>query len=163
MLEHAVLLLAPPKGSNRAILAPDGAPLGSARWRPRKGPWWRLRPAVLAVHEHEDEPLLFTVRRRWPLLPWREVRDAEGRRVGYLFGARISDRLGRRLARAQTILATGAREIRHRDGRALAELEASPEGVRLTFAPVVEHDPFAKMLLVAAALTLPVPARYDGG
>jgi hypothetical protein len=154
MLEHAELLLRPGDGSaGRAIVAADtGAPLGFARWRTPGGPWWRLRPAVLAVHEHEDEPLLFTVRRGWPLLPWREVRDAEGRRVGYLLGRRVSNRLGRRLA--QRLRLADRYEFRRADGRALAEVRLGREGARLTFGAEVAPDPFAKMLLLAAALAL---------
>jgi hypothetical protein len=156
MLEQRVLLLLPACDSaTRAIVSADsGAPQGFAQWRPRKGAWWRLRPAVLAVHEDEDAPLLFTVRRWLALLPWREVRDAEGRRIGFLFGKWLSNRLGRRLARVER-LDEGAYAFRQPNGRLLGEVRLGPEGARLTFASEVEHEPFVKMLLLAAALALP--------
>jgi hypothetical protein len=152
MLEQRVLVVCPAEGGLRPIVAETGLPLGYAWWRPRRAPWWRLRPAVLAVHEQEDEPLLFTIRRWWPFLPWRELRDAEGRRVGYLRAGRIADRIGRLMARREKAAENGACFFRFRDGRALAEVAVSEEGLRLAFAPAVEHDPFAKMLLLGAVL-----------
>ncbi len=153
MLEQHFLLVGPSDEAGlRSISGAAGQPLGYAWWRPRRGPWWRLRPQVLAVHEHEDEPLLFTVRRWWPLLPWRELRDAEGRPVGYLRGASISDRIGRCVACREKTSEIGASCFRQPAGRALGEVASTAEGMVLTFAPAVEPDPFAKMLLLAAVL-----------
>ncbi len=75
----------------------------ASRWEVEAdGPWWRVFGRdVLAVHEHEDEPLLFTVRRAWSLLPRREVRDADGQRVGSLLGRLVQDRYGQTLAAVQ--------------------------------------------------------------
>src|SRR5690242_8426117 len=99
ILEQTVLLLRPgtaPPAGQRAIQSADGRrALGLAYWRSPRSPWWRFRPAVLAVHEDDDQPLLFTVRRRWPIFPTREVRDAEGLRVGWVGPAGARDRLGR--------------------------------------------------------------------
>jgi hypothetical protein len=153
MLEQRVLIVRPPDGFGlRPIVGETGLALGYAWWRPPRAPWWRLRPKVLAVHEQEDEPLLFTVRRCWPFLSSREVRDAEGRRIGYLRGGRIRDRIGRHLARVELGAGTGAYCFRLGDGQPLAEVTLSDEGVRLVFGAAVEHDPFAKMLLLGGAL-----------
>src|SRR5690242_16884251 len=112
MLENGTLLLractAPPGVADgaaaalepaRAVLdALTGQPLGFAGWR-RGGPWprWLARP-VLAVHESDDAPLLFTVHGLWSLSARWEVRDADGNRLGALCGPLIKDRFGRPLA-----------------------------------------------------------------
>jgi hypothetical protein len=150
MLERGVLLVRPPPASAvRAIVDADsGAPLGFAR---REAPRSWCRPfarAILAVHEHEDAPLLFTVRRAWGLLPRREVRDADGHPVGSLLGRAVHDRHGRRLA------ALYGEVFRGRDQRPLAELTAGEEGTRVAFSPDIAGEPFLKMLLLAAALEM---------
>ena len=75
MLENGALLLRPCTASPaaaalepaRAVLdALTGAPLGFAGWRRRAWPRWLSRP-VLAVHEADDAPLLFTVHGLWGL------------------------------------------------------------------------------------------------
>src|SRR5205085_1385714 len=68
-------------GWHRLISDENGAPLGVALWRPLAAPrWldWALPPRV-AVHESDDEPLLFTAQRVWIPLPKWEVRDADSR------------------------------------------------------------------------------------
>jgi hypothetical protein len=158
MLEQRELLLPPAAAPRRPILAGDsGAAVGFACWRPADSvPWWR-RPwrRVLEVHEQEDEPLLFTVRRCWTLLPRREVRDADGWRVGTLLGPLLEDDRGHRLAVRTWEAERGAGVFRSRRGVALAW--AAPEGdaLRLTFADAVADEPFVKMLLLGAALCGP--------
>jgi hypothetical protein len=154
MLEEPVLLLGPSDTlMTRAVVSAAGAPLGWARWR-APGPWWRrwLTRRVLEVHEHEDDPLLFTVRRCRTILPWHEVRDADGRRVGFLLGGRVGDRAGQRVAVRQRLGDGETQVFRTPDGRTLAEVSGDEGGLRLSFAPAVAHDPFAKMLLLAAVL-----------
>src|SRR5262245_8696869 len=143
MLEQDVLIL--PAGdrgealtgspAGRAIVAPGGRPLGRARWvRPGTGRgwgWWRR--AVLEVREHEDEPLVFTLRRCWTLAPWYEVRDADERTVGYLIGPLVQDRYLNKLA------------LRRREGAdsqfvgvgrcCLARVRPGPEGTQVQFGP----------------------------
>src|SRR5438270_10365669 len=93
MLELQSLLLQPwttasgrrPRGAAaRAVVDPaTGQPLGLARAPDGTGPWWRrLTQPTLAVYETEDESLLFTVHRAWPLARRWEVRDADGRWLG---------------------------------------------------------------------------------
>ncbi len=155
MLEQRVLLVQPrTAAATQPILdAESGRPLGYARWRPpSSGPWWRrLVPAVVAVHEQEDEPLVFTVHRGWGLWPRREVRDADGRPVGSLRGGRVLDAGGRPVAELAAIDGTGELVFRGRGGRELARLTSGPDGLRLAFSPEL-GDPFVRMLFLAAAL-----------
>ena len=152
MLEHRVLLLRSCTASAmQSIVDGDsGVALGFARWVPTvPRAWWRVfGRGVLEVHEQEDEPLLFTVRRAWSLLPRREVRDAEEQTVGVLLGHLIHDRFGRLLA----ALENGV--FRNPYQRDLAELTATNEGMRLTFGDDIAGEPFVKMLLLAAALQM---------
>jgi hypothetical protein len=140
--------------------ADTGALVGVARWRKARRPWWRRfgRP-VLAVHERQgtaDEPLVFTVRRCWSLLAWREVRDAEGLPVGLLLGPHVLNRFGRQVAALERD--GGALAFRAPDGRVLARLSVAEGGVRVAFEPEVVNEPFVKMLLLAAALFAPLAA-----
>jgi hypothetical protein len=155
MLESPSLLVRPPDAAAvRAVVEPaTGAPLGSARRRRGRGFWgrWFGRP-VLEVREHEDEPLLFTVRRCWGWPGGREVRDADGRFVGTLRGWCIWDRFGRPLAGRAAPGGPGYEELGSPEGRVLAILHYEISGIRLSFTPEVAADPFAKMLVLAAAL-----------
>jgi hypothetical protein len=155
MLERAAVLLRPVEdGATRPILcAETGQLLGFARRPPQPArPWWRrLRPPPLAVHEQEDEPLVFTVRRPWLLSPRREVRDADDNPVGSVRGPRVENIYGRALATLVPGGEAGERVFRTPGGYELARLSPSADGLRLAFAPGVE-DPFLRMLLLAAAL-----------
>jgi hypothetical protein len=150
VLEHRVLLLRSDAASaRRAIVDGDsGVALGYARWQPeRRRAWWRVfARGVLEVHEQEDEPLLFTVRRAWSLLPRREVCDADRQPVGSLLGQDVHDRFGRTLAHLQDGV------FRNPHQRILAELTATTDGLRLTFGDDIADEPFVKMLLLASAL-----------
>jgi hypothetical protein len=161
MLEQSALLLRPwpaaaDAGADGAarrwiVDAATGTPLGFACWQAPPGKqWWSwLLPAVLAVHEAEDEPLLFTVCRFWGLGPSWVVRDADDRLVATVRRRRIEDRYG------QTFLLVeagpdGACRFRGRSGHEAGTLTRSPEGIRVTFAAAA--NPFTRMALLAAAL-----------
>lgn len=160
MLEHHVLLVRSrtpspasetPLPTEQAIVDGDsGAALGYARWETEPTPWWRrmFGRGVLAVHEQEDEPLLFTIRRGWGFIPRREVCDADGQPVGTLLGRLVNDRYGRALA----ALENGV--FRDANQHALAELSPTADGLRLTFGDEIASEPFVKMLLLAAALNM---------
>jgi hypothetical protein len=163
MLEHHTLLLLPPEptGVRRIVDAENAAALGSARRREHGGlPWWR-RPLwpVLEVRESDDEPLLFTLRRAWGLLPRRELCDADGRRVGYLQGDAINDAWNRRIAIRSWDAARQASTFRTRNGNILAWAEREGAALRLTFGEMSAREPFLKMLLLGAALS----AELNGG
>jgi hypothetical protein len=157
MLEQAALLLrpwAPAAGAARGRVVLDavaGTPLGVARTPARPGGWrWLARPA-LEVCETEDESLLCTVQRGWwPGSPWH-VREAEGHLVGTVSGPSVVDRLGRTVALLRD--SGGGGSFLDPAGVELGRLERRPDGLRLTFAVWLEGDPFARMLLLAAALT----------
>jgi hypothetical protein len=152
MLEQRALLLRPRGASGVQVIldGESGVALGFARWEPTAPPGWRrlLARRVLAVHEQEDESLLFTIRRAWGLLPRREVHDADDQFVGSLLGRLIHDRFGRPVAVLRDeVFFTPTH-------RALAELGATEDGLRLWFDPVIAGEPFIKMLLLAAALQM---------
>jgi hypothetical protein len=153
MLEQAALLLRPCAPSGRCVItAGDGAVVGFAGWRHPGRRWWRrLLPAVLEVREQEDEPLLCTLSRCLTLLPWYEVRDAEGHRVGRLLGSLIEDCHERRCAVRRDDPA-GTSRFEGPDGCCLGRLSPDADGLCLTFDRAVEQEPFVKMLLLAAAL-----------
>jgi hypothetical protein len=159
MLEHRVLLVRPARASAVQVIddGDSGAPLGFVR-RVAAAPasWWPSfgRP-ILAVHEHEDEPLLFTIRRAWSLLPRREVCDADGSPVGSLLGRFVQDRHGRTLAALQGN--NGGGSFRSPTHHTLAEWTATAEGMRIEFGPEIIGEPFVKMLLLAAALEIGRP------
>ncbi len=152
MLEHTCLVICPtaPDGSRAIADASGTALLGVAMWRRGCGRWWWPEGSILAVHEHDDTPLVFTVQRRWNWPPRREVRDADGNRVGELIGDWVRDEFGRHIAVRkrhvdQTLLIDRA-------GKALATYRPDSAGRNITFSPEVAGDPFVKMLLLAAVL-----------
>src|SRR5262249_34816617 len=139
----------------RAIAdAATGAPLGYARPAPENGrPWWRrLAGPAVAGREQEDEPLLVPLRRARSLLPPYEGCDAHGWWVGTLQGPFVEDRYGRRLAAVRPGLAPGVWVVSGSDGRELAVLAGRADGLEVRFTEAVEEEPFAKMMLLAAAL-----------
>jgi hypothetical protein len=105
---------------------------------------------VLAVHEVEDDPLVFTVRRRWLLGRWREVCDADGNLVGILRGA-VVENVYRRVIALRGADGPGERVFRSPGGHELARLTQANDRVCLLFISDLE-DPFTRMLLLAAAL-----------
>jgi hypothetical protein len=155
MLEQQLLVLRPQPAPTPQTLveAVTGAPLGFTRWRTRSS-WltrWLVGP-ILEVREHEDEPLLFTVRRCWSFAARYLVCDAEDSPVGVLDRSFLLDRLGRLFTVRQR---EGERVVfRTTSGCPVAEAESVAETVRLSFHAVVENQPFAKMLLLAAVLNL---------
>ncbi len=165
MLEQGALLVRPcaafpagAAGGDALALTPgltvhdalSGAALGVAGWRGRRWPRWLRRP-VLAVHEADDAPLLFTAHRRWGLAPHWEVRDADGGTVGLLYGPLLKDRFGRNLA-AEERPPGVVRRVRDLEGRELMTLMGTLEGTRVAFGEAADGNPFLKMLLLAKAL-----------
>jgi hypothetical protein len=148
MLEHTTLLLRPPDAQSiQAVVDPStGAPAGFVRPRPA-GFWERwLAGPVLEVREHEDASLLCVVR-CGRFLPRRQVSDADGRRVGTVCGRRLGDRRGR------VVAVRGPGDVFHdAEGQPLAALRPGKDGLLVAFTQAIAADPFAKMLVLAAAV-----------
>jgi hypothetical protein len=155
MLEQQLLVLRPNSALTPQTLveAITGAPLGFTRWRTRGSRLTRwLTGPILEVREHEDEPLLFTVRRCWSFAARYLVCDAEDSPVGVLDRSHLLDRLGRLFTVRQR---EGERVVfRTTSGCPVAEAEPVAQTMRLSFHAAVENQPFAKMLLLAAVLNL---------
>ncbi len=111
----------------------------------RGWPW-----SILAIHEQEQSPLVCTIRRRFTFAARREVRDAEGELVGVLAGQWIRNRWERAVIRLEAL---GGRSCPPRYQRAVAGAVLGEQGrPLLEFLPGVQHDPFAKMMLLAAVV-----------
>jgi hypothetical protein len=155
MLENSTLLLRPAANSAgwQVLAGKTMVVVGLARWRvPSRGTWWRaLCPRVLEVREMEDEPLLFTLRRSWTLLPWFEVRDADEHAVGRFLDPVIEDRNGCPCAMRYED-GPGKEIFLNPLGVCLAQLTREGQVARLDFEDVIEKEPFLKMLFLAAAL-----------
>jgi hypothetical protein len=161
MLEQPTLLLRPwsARALGAAVRRPIVEPvseevLGFACWQPvASRPWWRwwLAP-VLEVHEAEDEPLLCTLHRYWSLGTVWAVRDADGRAVASVRRGVIEDPLGRCLAVPEAV-APGVL-FRDLERQELATLIPERDGLLLSFTEELRGEPFAKMALLAAALTM---------
>jgi hypothetical protein len=132
--------------------------LGFAGWRAAStGAWfsWLARPALdIFAREEEDTSLLFTLYCPWFFTRTWEVYDSEEHLVGTLRNNLVLDRIGR-------ILATVERSADGATLRFLTQLSYEPTaviradaGFRLTFAPDLTADPFARMMLLAAGLAL---------
>jgi hypothetical protein len=152
----------PAPGWTRAILAADtGEKLGHACWRPSRLPgWlsWFARP-VLEVYETEDASLLCTAQRVWGLSPPWRVCDADGHPVGTVWcsgtrpgGCLLADRWGQCFARIEPSPNGPAGQFLAPAGHAVATLQHTPQGDLLTFAPVLDVNPFARMIVLAAGL-----------
>jgi hypothetical protein len=158
MLEQSALLLQPwvpaaGGGRGRAILdAAARTPLGLARTPAgRRAGSWFARP-VVEIYETEDESLLCTVGRGWwPAGRWL-VREADGHLVGSVRGPHVEDRRGRDVAVLRPG-PDGGGPFLDTAGVELGRLEEGTDGLRLKFAVWLEGDPFARMLLLAAAVT----------
>lgn len=154
MLEHATLLLRPPDPSMvQAVADPaTGASLGFARRRP-PGLWERwLGGWVVEVYEQEDASLLCTIRRGWLRPQCRLVYDADEQGVGVVRGRRLEDRRGRVIALRWQDAAGKGDVYRDPAGRPLATVRPGRDGLAVAFTEEVTADPFAKMLVLAAAL-----------
>lgn len=164
MLEHRTLLLhpwtpAPPAGADRPfesreiVDAATGRRLGVARRLLAEGSLfaWIAGP-VVEVCEADDEPLLFTVQRAWPLAPRWEVRDADGHRVAVVRRNLVLDRHGQPTAWAHRVPEDGGIQFCDRDGVELAFLRQTGRGAELAFTEELDGEPFVKMALLAAVL-----------
>jgi hypothetical protein len=138
LLEQAVLLLRP-ADDGRLLLAGSGEVAGFAR---RRGWLWPL----VEVREQEESPLVCTIRRRVTLWPRHDVRDADGELVGVLAGRWVLDRWQRLAFRVR------GKEFADAQGDVLGRWAERDGELRLELLPAVQHEPFTKMLILAALL-----------
>jgi hypothetical protein len=107
---------------------------------------------TLQVYETEDASLLCTLTRCWsPAWCW-DVHDAEARRVAVVYRGLVLDGAGYRLAR----IVAGNDEGRFLSpqGVELGTFHLAGGEASLTFAPVLEREPFARMALLGTTLAL---------
>jgi hypothetical protein len=139
-------------------------PLGFVYRRTPTSLWQRwLSFLVVAVHEANDEPLLFTMQPRWPFSATWEVRDADEHAIGVLHplalagSTRAASEIrapGRQIiARFQAgERANDAGAFLNSDGLLLGRVEPTADGVNLQFSESVAEHPITKMLLLAAVV-----------
>jgi hypothetical protein len=173
MLEQAGLLLCPWRWEKPAPgdVRPTGARSGSVRVRSildlhtrqhlglvrlgfaRAWPVFRwLARQVWQVLESEDESLLLTVYGPWGLIRPSEVCDADDRLVCSIHGGEIRDASG--CLRARAIRAPGRIDILGKDRIALGHLALRSDGLEVRFAASIDADPYAKMAVLGAALSI---------
>lgn len=158
MLERARLILGPwetaPGPPERPIL--DGHTervLGVVRRRSVRPAWlrWTARP-VWHVLEAPDESLLMTLHGSWIWQRSCTVYDAEPRLIGALRGGRLFNHDDRFWAQSRSHSERGAGRFVSAQGLELASFHPHAQGTLLAFQPLLEGDPFAKMLVLAATI-----------
>jgi hypothetical protein len=156
MLEQTALLIEPWDGAlpRRILDAATRASLGLVRTGRPTGFWARwLQLPSLEVCETDDLALLCRIRGHWGQ-PWRwSVQDADEHFVGCLDREAVTDRSGQTVAVRQPIAGGTSERFLSPAGVELGVREQGAEGVRLSYAVWLEGEPFARMLLLAAALT----------
>jgi hypothetical protein len=149
MLEHAALWIGPSPGGEARRLIRDSASqqlLGVCKHRPSSARWFRwLSWPTLEICETADEALLFTIERYWGLRPTWVVRDADERQIGWLRGGGAWDAYGRLIGRQ----ASAGRWLSE-EGQEVATIQ--PDGDALMLSYRCDNNPYARMLLLAAAL-----------
>jgi len=143
-----------PTGLLRPIVDGTGVTVGFVRqprpWAPR---WLRcLSQRTLEVYESPDGSLVFALWRGWGWPAGWHVVDADEHAVGTVRGRAILDRFGHFLAALEPAEAGGRGRFLALQGRELGEYALEREGTRVTFAPALEGNPFAKMMLLGAVL-----------
>jgi hypothetical protein len=152
LLEQSVLLVPASPGQRRRLLAVSGQPVGFAR-RLEQGSWWSWWCSGLAVHEEEDQPLVFTIKRRFILMKRREVVDADGELVGTVALPWLLDRWGKPVVEVRPRHSTSGAFLAN--GSVVGEWSLQEGSLRLAFMPAIMDEPYLKMLLLAAILQAP--------
>jgi hypothetical protein len=165
MLEYPELLLHPwrwetrsphqrPVQVRRVVDAGTHQPLGLVRAvNPLVWPMFRwLARRAWQVLETEDESLLLTISAPWGLIrPW-QVHDAEERLVCSIHAGVIYDNSG--CCRARASGGPGTIRLLDKAKMELAVAAFTSHGLELRFAPRIDADPYAKMSILGAALSL---------
>ena len=159
LLEQPALLLRPwaPAEARKSRPIDDdatGRPLGFACWPapPRSWVGWLSRTGM-EVFETEDASLLMTLLPpRWWSSAW-EVLDAEDRLVGKIKGPHILDAWHDRAVSLRKDAHGGVFIDAHRQELGRFSL-LEQKTIRLNFYPILEGQPFPRMLLLASVLCL---------
>ncbi len=138
----------------RAVADAAGKTLGHVRQAPQRGPRWLrwLDRRTLEVCEAPDGSLVFSLRRGWGWPGAWQLIDADGRLVGALRGRAIVDGFGQWLALVEQPDASNRGRFLAIEGHELGNYSLDGGGPRISFAPEMEGNPFAKMMLLGAIL-----------
>jgi hypothetical protein len=129
-------------------------PLGVARRRvgsERRWLCWFARP-VWEICEREDDSLLMTIHGAWLWSGATDVFDAEPRHVGCVQRGRLVDSTGLELAQLERLAMPGALRFVSPQGLEFATVQFVSGSASLCFRPILEGEPFLKMLVLAATL-----------
>jgi hypothetical protein len=153
LLEQPVLhLAAASPAGRRSIEDAVGQGVGFALRRPLGPRWLRFLFPALLVHEADEEPVVFQVRRAWTLWPRWLVIDAEGERVGTVAGAWLLDRWDEPAFRHLRVADGAGGVFESPAGQKAAEWSRGGDRLRLVFHAPVQDEPFLKMLILARVL-----------
>jgi hypothetical protein len=141
-------------GLVRTVTDEAGATVGFARQPPPRMPRWLnwLSRRAIEVYEAPDGSLLFALRRGWG---WRgswRLFDADERLVGTLRGRVMLDGFGHFLSFVESPDAEGHARFLALEGHELGAYTQNRDATHVSFAPTLEGNPFAKMLLLGAVL-----------
>jgi hypothetical protein len=119
----------------------------------RKGRWLVWHGCkCLDVVEEPDESLVFSLRRGWAWLGCWDLYDADDRLVGSIRGRTVQDGCGYLLAAIEEPDAGGRGRFLSAEGRVLGQYEMQSAETKIDFAPQLEGNPFARMLLLGCLL-----------
>jgi hypothetical protein len=162
MMEQSTLSLRPwnsprpgePGGQVQAIVDGAGETVGFVRQPPPRTPRWLnwLSRRTIEVYEAPDGSLVFALRRAWGWRGGWQLLDADERLVGTLRGRVMLDGFGHFLAAIEPADKAGHARFLALEGSELGEYALDRNGAQLTFAPALQGNPFAKMLLLGAVL-----------
>lgn len=147
------------------------APLGFATWQPPRYSGWLdwLSPPVLEVREVEESPLVCTAERSLLWTSRWQVRDADRSLVGSLRhyalhlprrpgtawgGVLLIDAFGRQVALLEESTSDASGRFCTPEGFELGAVVPVERGMLVSFHGPAAGNPFAKMLLLTAALSL---------
>jgi hypothetical protein len=132
--------------------------LGIAAWETAGQNGWRtwLARKRIQVYESDDESLLMTLYRPWPLARTWDVRDAEERRVAQLSRLGVFDGFGAPLATVSLSSDGSESALRGAEGVVMATWQELPgHGRYLRFGEGFDDNPFIRMTALAVVLALP--------
>lgn len=125
------------------LLDQQGYLVGSVQLHLASWPLNWFRPTIRTVHEAFEQPVVFSLRRTWSLVPLWEVREAEERLIGWVNRQRAWDRHKEVLFRVDP-----QQVYRSERGTSLGAIRGSC----LQFDPLTNGQPFVRMLMLGVAM-----------